>query len=53
MLREVGMANEWKKQHKQVCGWLNAMNEQDCMTCHAHLQTYACTSHANLVRLLC
>ena len=44
-LEEVGMANETtKKQHKQVCGWLNTMNEQSCMTCSAHLLTYACTS---------
>ena len=24
------------------------MSEQGCMTCRAHLQTYACTSHVNV-----
>ena len=42
-----------QKPFKQVRGWLNTMSEQGCMTCRASLQTYACTSHANLVRSLC
>ena len=43
-----------QKPHKQVV-WnaYNTMNEQGCMTCRAHLPTYGCTSHANLVRSLC
>ena len=53
MLGEVGMANESTKPHKQACGWLNTMNEQDCKTCRAHLPNYACISHANLVHSLC
>ena len=32
-----------QKPHKQVCRWLNTMNEQGCMTCHEHLPTYTCT----------
>ena len=47
------MANESTKPRKQVCGWLNTMNKQGCMTCRARLPTYACTSHANLVCSLC
>ena len=53
MLGEVGMANESTKPHKQVCEWLNTMNEQGCMTCRAHLPNKACTSHANLNCSLC
>ena len=30
MLGEVGMANESTKPLKQVCGWLNTMNDQGC-----------------------
>ena len=52
MLGEVGMANESTKT-TQTSVRMAQHNEQGCMTCHAHLPNYACTSHANLVYSLC
>ena len=52
MLGEVGMANESTKTHKQVCGWLNTMNEQGCITyvnsTHTHAHKHKHTKYLNL-----